>query len=138
MAENVTTSHLKNICPSPAPDATFPRRILAPLVPDAFVMLARIDINTTILASGPSPAPDATFPRCSWGNYAVPQAYHLGIAVESNGDLIPNGGYEYGESIKIYEATNATESNVLMVRISVFCFVCVRVCVCCTSSCSRT
>ena len=43
--------------PSPAPDATFPSRILAPFVPDAFVMQAHhhhhhhININTPLLAS---------------------------------------------------------------------------------------
>ncbi len=53
--------------------------------------------------------------RCSWGNYAVQQAYHLNISAESGGNLSPNGGYGYSLLLEIYEAANATRSNVLMV-----------------------
>ncbi|KAL7551981.1 hypothetical protein ACHAWF_015202 [Thalassiosira exigua] len=51
---------------------------------------------------------------CDWGNYAVPQAYHLGIPVSSDGSLEPNGGYTLGSLLEIYAAANATGSNVLM------------------------
>lgn len=52
---------------------------------------------------------------CGWGNYAVPQAYHLNISVESDGNLLYNGGYGYSSLLDIYSAANATGSNVVMV-----------------------
>ena len=53
---------------------------------------------------------------CNWGNYAVPQAYHLNISVESDGNLQYNAAYGYYSLLEIYAAANATGSNVLMVR----------------------
>ena len=76
MAENVTSSHLKNICPSPAPDATFSRNSgtsRARCIRYAS-NIACNDIHTTLLASGPSPAPDATFPRRNLAPF-VPDAF---------------------------------------------------------------
>ena len=55
--------------------------------------------------------------NCVWGTYAVPQAYHLGIPVSSDGDLLYNGGYGYSSLLEIYSAANATRSNILMVRL---------------------
>ena len=57
---------------------------------------------------------------CSWGNYATPQAFHLNISVESDGNLEPNGAYGYSSLLDIYSAANATGSNVLMVSMSQF------------------
>ena len=51
---------------------------------------------------------------CDWGSFAVPQAYHLGIAVASNGKIGPNHGYSYAEKLDIWSAANATQSNVMM------------------------
>jgi ABC-type proline/glycine betaine transport system substrate-binding protein len=55
----------------------------------------------------------ADFP-CDWSSFAVPQAYHLGIRVESKGSAGPSGGYTYGEKIQIWQAANATKQNVVM------------------------
>ncbi|CAB9530678.1 Metabotropic glutamate receptor-like protein [Seminavis robusta] len=51
---------------------------------------------------------------CDWSSFAVPQAYHLGIAVESKGLVGPNRGYTYGEKLQIWQAANATKQNVVM------------------------
>jgi len=52
--------------------------------------------------------------QCGWATYVVPQAYHLNISVESDGNLSPNGGYSYSSVLEIYAAANATKSNVLV------------------------
>ena len=51
---------------------------------------------------------------CDWSTFARQQAYHLNISVESNGSLQPNGGYTYGRLTEIFQAANATKSNLLI------------------------
>ena len=49
---------------------------------------------------------------CDWSTYAIPQAYHLNIHVESSGPEL-NGGYPYARMVEIWRAANATKSPVL-------------------------
>jgi len=51
---------------------------------------------------------------CEWATFAVAQAYHLNISVASQGPLLPNFGYNYGDLLDIWAAANATKSPVLM------------------------
>jgi len=51
---------------------------------------------------------------CDWSTFARQQAYHLNISVRSNGSLQPNGGYTYGRLTEIFQAANATKSNLLI------------------------
>lgn len=51
---------------------------------------------------------------CEWTTFAIPQAYHLNISVASQGPLVPNYGYNYGDLLDIWAAANATQSAVLM------------------------
>jgi len=50
---------------------------------------------------------------CLWATYVISQAHHLNIAVESDGPL-QNGGYDSSSVLEIWDAANATESNVLI------------------------
>lgn len=59
---------------------------------------------------------------CSWGNYAVAQAYHLDIPVESDGPGEANGSYGYSSMLEIYAAANATKSAIMIVRIIISLF----------------
>jgi len=47
-------------------------------------------------------------------SYYTQQAYHLDIAVESDGPVGPNNGYDYSSEVEIWLAANATRSPVLM------------------------
>jgi hypothetical protein len=42
------------------------------------------------------------------------QQHHLGIALKSNGDEPGSGGYSFGQMFEIWEAANATKSDVMM------------------------
>eukprot|EP00934_Nitzschia_sp_Nitz4_P004372 Nitzschia sp. Nitz4//scaffold277_size25017//9057//13286//NITZ4_008346-RA/size25017-snap-gene-0.31-mRNA-1//1//CDS//3329545341//4362//frame0 len=54
----------------------------------------------------------ADFP-CTWNSHMKQQAYHLGISLQSGGSD-GNGGYSYGELVQIWQAANATKSDVMM------------------------
>eukprot|EP00980_Cylindrotheca_fusiformis_P004722 scaffold1004_cov105-Cylindrotheca_fusiformis.AAC.5 len=51
---------------------------------------------------------------CSWSTFLEAQAYYNGIALESDGPELINGGYAYGEMLQIWAAANATKSDVIM------------------------
>lgn len=51
---------------------------------------------------------------CDWSTFAFQQIYHLGVALESNGPLKPNGGYNYGEKLQMWEAASASQTPVVM------------------------
>ena len=46
-----------------------------------------------------------------WTSYVMQQSYHLGIALESDGE--PTGKYSYSEIVDIWLAANATKSSVI-------------------------
>ena len=50
---------------------------------------------------------------CGWSSFVSQQTYHLGIALESNGNE-PSNGYSYSEMVQIWRAANATDSHVIM------------------------
>lgn len=50
---------------------------------------------------------------CSWSSFVTQQAYHLDIALESNGPSA-NGGYSHNQLYEIWHAANATKSDVMM------------------------
>jgi len=54
----------------------------------------------------------ADFP-CAWKSFVTQQAYHLDIALESSGPS-SNGGYSYNQLYEIWQAANATKSDVMM------------------------
>eukprot|EP00585_Thalassiosira_rotula_P022495 CAMPEP_0196226628 /NCGR_PEP_ID=MMETSP0912-20130531/50499_1 /TAXON_ID=49265 /ORGANISM="Thalassiosira rotula, Strain GSO102" /LENGTH=872 /DNA_ID=CAMNT_0041506137 /DNA_START=459 /DNA_END=3079 /DNA_ORIENTATION=+ len=49
---------------------------------------------------------------CTWRSYFKQQAYHLGIALESNGNDA-SGGYAYKDMVDIWKAANATRSDLI-------------------------
>ena len=51
---------------------------------------------------------------CGWASYVSQIAYHLDIAVESNGKEPGSNGYSYVSMTQIWAAANATQSNVMM------------------------
>lgn len=53
---------------------------------------------------------------CGWSSFVKANAYHLGIALESNGPDGPDAaaGYLYGQMTQIWAAANATQSDVMM------------------------
>jgi hypothetical protein len=53
-------------------------------------------------------------PRCDWTNYIEAQMYWNNISLASKGNLSPNRGYEYSEMIQIYNAANATGSDIFI------------------------
>mmetsp|Transcript_24903 Transcript_24903/g.61262 ORF Transcript_24903/g.61262 Transcript_24903/m.61262 type:complete len:912 (-) Transcript_24903:49-2784(-) len=50
---------------------------------------------------------------CSWSTFLESQAYWNNIALASSGNLV-NRGYTYSEMIQIWNAANATKSDVMM------------------------
>ena len=54
-------------------------------------------------------------PPCGWSSFIDSQLYWNNIPLESSGDDVPNGSYSYGEMIAIWNAANATRSDVMMV-----------------------
>ena len=53
-------------------------------------------------------------PPCTWSTYVESQMYWNNISVASGGDLVPNNGYTIPQMIEIYNAANATKSDVLI------------------------
>mmetsp|Transcript_42195 Transcript_42195/g.101915 ORF Transcript_42195/g.101915 Transcript_42195/m.101915 type:complete len:969 (-) Transcript_42195:2251-5157(-) len=53
-------------------------------------------------------------PPCDWSTFLEGQAFWLDMALKSSGPNHINGGYAYGEMIQIWNAANATKSNVIM------------------------
>lgn len=51
---------------------------------------------------------------CGWSSYVESQAYHLNIAMQSSGNEPGSRGYTYGQLTEIYEAANATKSDLLI------------------------
>jgi hypothetical protein len=51
---------------------------------------------------------------CSWSTFLEAQAYYNNIPLESDGPSHVNGGYSYGEMLQIWDAANATRSDVIM------------------------
>jgi hypothetical protein len=51
---------------------------------------------------------------CSWSTFLESQAYWNNIALESDGLDLVNGGYSYSEMLQIWDAANATRSDVIM------------------------
>lgn len=52
---------------------------------------------------------------CGWTSSVVQQAYHLNIALESDGEDPTGGGYSYEHLTQIWAAANATKSDVMMI-----------------------
>uniref|UniRef100_A0A7S1FPG6 G-protein coupled receptors family 3 profile domain-containing protein n=1 Tax=Corethron hystrix TaxID=216773 RepID=A0A7S1FPG6_9STRA len=50
----------------------------------------------------------------SWRSFAVPQMYHHNISLKSSGSEYITNGYSYSQMTEIWQAANATKSNVLM------------------------
>jgi hypothetical protein len=53
-------------------------------------------------------------PPCTWSSFIDSQSYWNNIAVSSSGPNDPDGSYSYGSMIQIYQAANATKSDVLI------------------------
>ena len=51
---------------------------------------------------------------CHWVSHFLQQTYHLDISLKSSGPS-SNGGYSYSQLTQIWEAANATKSDVMMV-----------------------
>lgn len=51
--------------------------------------------------------------KCSWSTFLEAQAYWNDIALESNGPDWINGGYAYDDIVDIWQAANATQSDVI-------------------------
>ncbi|CAB9515293.1 Metabotropic glutamate receptor 1 [Seminavis robusta] len=51
---------------------------------------------------------------CDWTSFAEAQFYHLNIALESNGPLPGSRGYSYSQLRELWQAANATKSNLIM------------------------
>jgi hypothetical protein len=51
---------------------------------------------------------------CSWSTFLESQAYWNNIALESDGPDLVNSGYSYSEMLQIWDAANATRSDVIM------------------------
>lgn len=50
---------------------------------------------------------------CGWTSYARQQIKHLGIALEGGGSQTGGSSYTYGEVVDIWNAANATKSDVI-------------------------
>mmetsp|Transcript_34412 Transcript_34412/g.83548 ORF Transcript_34412/g.83548 Transcript_34412/m.83548 type:complete len:967 (+) Transcript_34412:74-2974(+) len=53
-------------------------------------------------------------PPCTWSTFIETQTYWLELALKSSGPNYVNGGYTYSEMIQIWNAANATQSDVMM------------------------
>ncbi|CAJ1968193.1 unnamed protein product [Cylindrotheca closterium] len=53
-------------------------------------------------------------PPCTWSTFIETQTYWLDLALKSSGPSYVNGGYTYSEMIQIWNAANATQSDVMM------------------------
>ena len=51
--------------------------------------------------------------KCSWTTYVEAQMYWHNISLRSDGPLNPNSVYSYAQMSQIWNAANATESNVI-------------------------
>jgi len=49
---------------------------------------------------------------CGWTSFVKQQTHHLNIALESNGNE-ESGGYSYSEMVEIWNAANATKSDII-------------------------
>lgn len=50
---------------------------------------------------------------CGWYSFVEAQAYHLNISLESDGDEPGSNGYSYQQLIDMWDAANATKSNLV-------------------------
>jgi hypothetical protein len=50
---------------------------------------------------------------CGWTSYVIPQIYHLGIALDTDGREAGSGGYTYEEMVQIFYASNYTKSDII-------------------------
>ncbi len=51
--------------------------------------------------------------QCGWTSYAIQQIKHLGIALSGDGGEGFTGGYTYNEMVEIWNAANATKSDLI-------------------------
>jgi hypothetical protein len=51
---------------------------------------------------------------CGWTSYLLPITYHRKIALQSSGDELVSRGYTYSQLTEIWNAANATKSDVIM------------------------
>ncbi|GKY94773.1 hypothetical protein MPSEU_000442500 [Mayamaea pseudoterrestris] len=51
---------------------------------------------------------------CTWTSYLDQNAYHLGMALQSNGPDARSGKYTYEEMMEVWTAANHTKSDVMM------------------------